>query len=408
MKRLKAFITALGIFLILSVSIQQFVISTDYPRNENFKYWYSPYKDKSAQALESNLDKDTMLIFGSSELGHEKNSKYYVRNMFHKNDLNAMIIGQPYTQDLNHTTTLAALAPKLKNKKVILLLSPTWFMGRDVDPGNFSMRFSDSEYVAMLKNPDLSKSLKEKIAKRTLYLLRSDKKAAARVRAYNRVYLYGSSRMSDRLLARYYKNHTEVQERAALFFAEKFQKDPLDLVTDGITKQGLANDPAWNGKPTVPAGQTPDWSNLKKTAINSSAGHSNNPLNMRDKNWNRTFKDRYENKKSRELHKFTSTDDSKEYGDLELFLQVCQQENIKPLLVIQPVNGYWFDHTGMGPEKRDAYRQCIKDTAEEYGVQVKDLSKYDYEMGVLSDAVHPWAKGWVILDEIFYNYYKAD
>lgn len=72
MKRLKAFITALGIFLILSVSIQQFVISTDYPSNENFKYWYSPYKDKSAQALESNLDKDTMLIFGSSELGTRK------------------------------------------------------------------------------------------------------------------------------------------------------------------------------------------------------------------------------------------------------------------------------------------------------------------------------------------------
>lgn len=44
-----------------------------------------------------------------------------------------------------------------------------------------------------------------------------------------------------------------------------------------------------------------------------------------------------------------------EYDDLECFLKVCQQLEIEPLIVIVPVNGYYYDFTGFPKEARQNY-----------------------------------------------------
>lgn len=412
MKRLKAFAAALVIFLCITGGIRMMVMHSGvHSSSREFRYWYNPYKDKNAPALQKAIGKNTMVIFGSSELGHGRKSPYYIKNMFSEKALNAMLIGQPYSQDMNHATTLAAIAPYMKNRKVVLLLSPTWFMGKDTSPDNFSIRYSDSAYIAMLRNPDISPALKRSMARRTRYLLRKDNAALSRVKAYDAVYLNDSRDPFTRLKARYYKNHTMLQERAALLLAEQYR-----LITDPGT--GAPGDPGLPGRsghagipgmksggPEVTPGATPDWQALQDEALTRTERKINNPLMMQDKIWKTKFKSKY--RSSVKLHAGTETTVSGEYGDLELFLQVCKAENIKPLLIIQPVNGFWYDHTGLKPKARDAYRAKIKDVASRYDAQVTDLSQYDYEPGVLTDAVHPWGKGWVILDEIIYNYYKA-
>ena len=412
MKRLKAFAVALVIFFCITGGIRMVVMHSGvHSSSREFRYWYNPYKDKNAPALQEALGKNTMVIFGSSELGHGRKSPYYIKNMFSEKALDAMLIGQPYSQDMNHATTLAALAPYMRNRKVVLLLSPTWFMGKDTSPDNFSIRYSDSAYIEMLKNPDISPALKRSMARRTRYLLRKDKAALSRVKAYDAVYLNDSRDPLTRLRARYYKNHTMLQERAALLMAEQYRR-----ISDPGT--GASGDPGLPGKsghagipgmhsdgPIVTPGATPDWQALQDKALTGVDRKTNNPLMMQDKVWKTRFRSKY--RSSVKLHAGTETTVSGEYGDLELFLQVCKEENIKPLLIIQPVNGFWYDHTGLKPQARDAYRAKIKDVASRYDAQVTDLSQYDYEPGVLTDAVHPWGKGWVILDEVIYNYYKA-
>ena len=76
-------------------------------------------------------------------------------------------------------------------------------------------------------------------------------------------------------------------------------------------------------------------------------------------------------------------------------------------MILQPVSGFWYDHTGIDAVRRDEYRKKIREVAMKNGVKVTDLSKYSYAPGMLTDAVHPWKKGWVILDEKIYNFYKA-
>lgn len=393
MKRITAFCLALVLFLGISSGIRSFADSRNLrDPGRNFQYWYNPYKDRCVQALSDNLGKNTMPVFGSSELGHQKKSRFYIKNMFHRSDLDVMNIGQPYSQDLNHATTLAALAPSLHTRKAVLLLSPNWFFGNDVKPDLFAIRFSDSAYIGMLQNPTLSRGLKEAISKRTRYLLRDDRAKQKRVEAYDARWLYHTKNPLLRSEAAYFRSHTRSQERAALIMAEK---------VDNMKTQNRPKNP----RPLVPKGQTPDWEYLQQLALKRTLRHSDNPLGISDRMWKKKFVRIY--RRSKGLHRNTPVTKSGEYEDFKLFLRVCDEEGINVRVILQPVSGLWYDHTGIDAARREQYRQKICTLAMQNGVKVTDLSKYSYTPGMLTDAVHPWKKGWVILNEEIYNFYKA-
>ena len=95
-----------------------------------------------------------------------------------------------------------------------------------------------------------------------------------------------------------------------------------------------------------------------------------------------------------------------EYDDLECFLKVCQQLEIEPLIVIVPVNGYYYDFTGFPKEARQNYYEKVRTLAESYGARIADFSDQEYTKYFFEDRVHLGKKGWVMVDESLYNYYK--
>ena len=95
-----------------------------------------------------------------------------------------------------------------------------------------------------------------------------------------------------------------------------------------------------------------------------------------------------------------------EYEDLECFLKVCQQLEIEPLIVIVPVNGYYYDFTGFPKEARQNYYEKVRTLAESYGARIADFSDQEYTKYFFEDRVHLGKKGWVMVDESLYNYYK--
>ena len=90
----------------------------------------------------------------------------------------------------------------------------------------------------------------------------------------------------------------------------------------------------------------------------------------------------------------------------ECFLKVCQQLEIEPLIVIVPVNGYYYDFTGFPKEARQNYYEKVRTLAESYGARIADFSDQEYTKYFFEDRVHLVKKGWVMVDESLYNYYK--
>ena len=101
--------------------------------------------------------------------------------------------------------------------------------------------------------------------------------------------------------------------------------------------------------------------------------------------------------------------ESPEYKDLKCFLDVCEDLEIEPMIVLLPVNGKWYDYTKFPKDGLAAYYSKVSDTVKEYqDAKLVDLSAISDQDYYLEDTIHIGWKGWVKLDEIIYQFGGKD
>ena len=98
---------------------------------------------------------------------------------------------------------------------------------------------------------------------------------------------------------------------------------------------------------------------------------------------------------------------SPEYEDLSCFLDVCEDLGIRPMLVMLPVNGYWYDYTGFPKEARADYYKKIRTIAKKYHASLLDYSDQEYTKYFFEDGVHIGKKGWAVINEDLYHFYQG-
>ena len=394
MKKLKAFLIAFVLFLAFAGGLHAICLSKGMKTSDpQFGTWYSQYKDMSYNALDQNITKKDMFVFGSSEFRHGRNTSFHPANFFRGTDVHLMTIGGPFNQTLFHTVALGALEPQIKNRRVVMLVSPTWYRtAGGVSKKGYALRFSETEYVAFLKNKDVPRSVKTYVARRSVKLLNGSPTLQNHVQLYNRVLLHmGRLHPADplayRALMLYQNDKDMITTRAAMTFLRGQDQ------ASGFNKQPIEN------------GQF-DWNHWVDKARRVAEKKSHNPIYMSDHSCKMKFRFVYPRAKG--VHKKNSLLQSKEYGDLDAFLTICQQNHIRAMLVILPMNGYWYDYTGINSHERKAFARKITRIAGGYGAEVTDLTKYDYTPFVNRDAVHPWGEGWVRINEALYNFYTEN
>ncbi len=390
MKKVAAFITS-AVICILVIGLFHFRFSGDLKmNNKEFGTWYNPFKDLASGVVAQNLHDDTMVVFGSSEFRHGRNTVYHPMNLFRKQNISLMTIGGPYNQTLNHTTMLGAISQNIKKKKVVLILSPGWFYKDGVTEDHFGLRFSESAYISFMENPNIPKATKEYVAQRSEKLLSKSGSIRMRVARTNRINIDGSRNFLS---------------QAAYNVRKRYLRDRDVLTVKGVLKaEKIKKLERYNGH--VKNAKPINWDKVLEDARINGDFKSNNPFHIKSSHWNLKFKHRV--KIAKGIHADETYLKSPEYDDLEAFLQVCNSQGIKPLLVIQAVNGRWYDYTGLTAKTRKVFTKKINEIAAEYGAKVEDFSKYDYEDKFLVDASHPAATGWVKMDEAIYNYYKEN
>ena len=97
-----------------------------------------------------------------------------------------------------------------------------------------------------------------------------------------------------------------------------------------------------------------------------------------------------------------------EFSDLRCFLDVCSETGVEPMLVILPVNGYYYDFTAFPQSARQAYYEKIRKIAQEYDAAVADFSGDEYTKYFFEDRVHLGQKGWVMVSEEIYRFYQGE
>ncbi len=385
MKKIAAFITAAMLFIVVVVSVHYFAGSRIEANNREFGTWINSKKDLSYSAIASNLHDDTFMMLGSSELQHGEKTPYHPTSIFRQAGLNVMCIGAAGNQCFPHAVTMAALAPELKSKKVALILSPTWFSKGGIDGSKFAARFSESQYQAMLKNDSLSPELKDKLIERTEELLEISPAMKENAERDARVLINGTDSIKDNV--NYYMHNWIASEK------EKISVGLMWKIS------GHKN----NRKYEREDGEVPDWESLKEQADEEFKKECSNEFAMKDKFFNSKFKPVL--KKLKDGDKDRSFKESAEYDDLKLFLDICKDQGVEVMLVLLPINGYWYDHTGFPKENRDVIVGKIHEIAEDYDAELCDFFGQCYTKGWLEDNTHPAGRGWVEINEKAYEFF---
>lgn len=388
MKKLIAFIYALIFFLITCIVGRIYLINFLNQKKTELIYYTNDTRNNCIESMEMILDDKTIPIFGSSELYADEDVSAYPKYLFHNgnSDFNMVLIGRGYMQSLHHAVDIGALESFIEKRKVVLMLSPQWFSKEHLNSEIYSSRFSEQMYVKFLKNKRISRSTKRKVAERMESLLNADPKQLKRMEKYRHIYLDLSLNPVE---------YVEMEIYSQFMDAKRL----LDLVNKVKTEPEVEGDMA--------IAEEINFTKLMAEA--EQAGKiacTNNEFYIFDEYYETYIRDYQEERKGSERE--SSYLDSPEYGDLRLFLDVCKETGIEPMIVNIPVNGRWYDWTEFPKENRAGYYQNIRDICDEYQVALLDFSDKEYEEYFLKDIMHLGWKGWVYLDEAVYEFYKND
>lgn len=461
---MKAFLAALLLFAVTVLGCHLYIQNQGVNDSASFALAPSEEKGKLRAALTENMPKDGYPVFGSSEFMHGADTIYHPANVFAQTDFHPMLIGAGYYQSLSHAVTLASIEESMQVRKAVLILSPQWFRKTGVVDQAYASRFTETHYAAAMGNEKLSDETKQYISDRTQKLLKVDEKTRVRVLRYDEVrwkqeggplaelreeawsaFLYEKELFETMLLGkslkRQEKRRAETASEVPLVLegaedasaipesfeplgdesavprvtesfesesvvpelSDPFESTPAISETFELTENELLR--AETSEPSGSASYVPDWSALYELAEKEGEEQNQNEFFIDDAAYKRLVP-HLPKKKGVSSDAVKGYQTGPEFDDLRCFLTVCRELGVEPMIVVVPVNGYYYDYTGFPKEARQAYYAKVKGIAEEYGAKVADFSDQEYTKYFFEDRVHLGKKGWLMVNESLYEFYK--
>jgi hypothetical protein len=388
LKRIKAFVVAVFLSVISLVVFLHFYIpylDNYYKVSDNsVRYSISPEKYKSTDIIKSNLDQNTLVLFGSSELAITNHKEYSFNKVFNTKDFHIMQLGSGSDQNIIHASLLGSLGDAVPKKRIAIVESMQWFEEKDQNRKAFEGRISKEAVYNALNNEALTQETKTKLINRIITLSSDNQSLKETFERYKRVLVDKSPIGLDEWLIK-----VDLL-RYNYILKNKFANDKKSLGTKKVNSE-LASEINWEQR-TSDAVKDAE----KKT--------KNNPFGMDDDAFNMNYSKRVESAK--DSKKDINLLDSEEYEDFKLFLEIAKELGIEAKIILFPVNGKWYDHIGINKESRKKYYEKIKAIAKEYGATVWDISDKEYESYYMHDGIHPGWKSWLETNKALYEYFS--
>lgn len=344
-------------------------------------------KDKSAVDKKLLSDQENLFLLGSSEMGINVPQNALNIFPFKGAEYSTSCFGRAYSQDLQQANYLGAESLE-ENQKVALIVSIQWFEEQDsISPYNFAVNFSDIQFYKFLENPKISVENKKYYAERVYKLLTKAKKYPSEA-FYAKLYI-GTSKFNEfqkAIFLPYYKTKEyllEVKDKALLY---KEIKELPDKNSEQVLK-----DINWED----------EYEKIQKESTNTV---STNKFYINDNYYNSELKNMISQLEGQS--KSENPVSSKEMDDFKFFLSICRDLDIKPYIVMMPVNGWYYDYVGLTKDKRYSFYDTIKQLANDNNLEALDLRGYEYKKDFLIDAKHLGKEGWLKVSEEIYKHFK--
>jgi len=265
-------------------------------------------------------------------------------------------------------------------RRVVICLSPSWFLHRDLHHRWYLGNFSPDQARMLIFRRDLSLDLKREFARRMLAY--PDSLGHEPLLAFALRHLVGNAPMD-----------------AALFRAV----EPVGRA--GVALSGIRDHFAFAGHILfdrelrhVPArhAQVLDWEGI--LADENPAGAASSPEKVDE------YPPRFSNDES-----FTQVITvAREWQDLELLLRLNRELHLEPLLLSIPIDYEYYRTAGVSAASLDLYTERLHALAQRYDVALIDFPEHRHDPSFFADHNdHLSARGWLYLDRALDFYYHA-
>ena len=327
------------------------------------------------QALSTNY----VPFVGSSELSRMDPFHPAVLARKYGRDYQPLLLGNAGTQSLTHFVDLQSVIPNVKNKKLVMIVSPQWFTHGGQRPDAFGFYYSPletSNWLLKAKN-----TLADRYAARRLLQMPATK---------------GNGVIHAGLLN--IAAGQPLGKQRALIAAQRRilqNEDNMFCRTDLVNTNSarIAKAEQW----------LPD--EATESELNDLAGRiaARNTTNNQFGIDNHFFADRLSHGRFRRLRGGQRHFDyrrSPEYSDFELLLNMFAKNNVTVQFIIPPVNQRWAKYTGLSEGMYQGAVTKIKNQLSSQGFDhVLDLSQDGKRKYFMQDTIHLGWRGWVAVDK---------
>ena len=328
-----------------------------------------------------------LMILGSSELASPVDQLPTNIFPFSGAEYDVSIYGRAYTQSLQHATIISNIQDISADDKIAIIISSQWF---NDEPGikseDFLVNFSEKQFYDFFNNEKIKKENKIYYAKRISDLLRSSGE-------YNEERIYANLYYRDNLISK-----IGLTFLSPYYKFKNYMLDIKDKVQSIKLLKNLSNKSQKNIKEI-------NWENeYKKAEDEGKSKVTNNDIYVDDDYYDNNLRNVYDSLKNR-LENINLLK-SKELDDYKFLLEICKDNNIKPLIILMPVNGFYYDYLGFSKEKRTEFYDTLEIIAKEYDFETLNLQNKEYEKYYMYDVMHLGWKGWLNINEEMYKYFN--
>lgn len=333
------------------------------------------------------LQQDNMMpILGSSEL--VRFDPFHPYNYAKATDApyDTYLVGRGGMQSLVHFLNIVEQKKSLKDKKVVFIVSPQWFVKEGLDEFHFSPNYSMLQSYDLAFNKEIDSEIKKRGMKRLLTFDTVKRDTVLRtmyeyeLSNHKKYPIVGKMAMAVGSMTR------SIQHKKDLYYSLFIGHDPRNLKADDTLVKGrtfeqqLANAEAF-GKPRV-----------------------NNEYSIKTSYYDKKVKPNLQELKG--YKKDEEYTNSPEYADLKLVMDAFKDAGAKPMFVSIPMNGKWYDYAEFDKERRDDYYAKMNKFLRESGYAYVDMSQHENENYMFTDTLHIGWKGWVYMDHAMDDFWN--
>ncbi|UQS82466.1 D-alanyl-lipoteichoic acid biosynthesis protein DltD [Bombilactobacillus folatiphilus] len=342
---------------------------------------------RGEQLKDQALDSGYLMIMGSSELLRFDSFHPSVLTHKYQRGYQPFLLGSAGTQSLTHFFSAQAMGKHLNHKRVVVIISPQWFVKKGVDKNMFDYYYSKQQATHFIRHANPHSEADRYAAQRLLSMpsgrgdevIESSLKniASGQKISANQKFLVNDLKSpnlshQDQLFTRFFiKDRRSKIDEQSRVLPNKYNQQQLNWIAGNLGKEHSTNNSF----------------QIDNRFYDRQLKHALPGLMNSQQNYTYEY--------------------GPEFSDFQLLLNQFKKHNVTPLFVIPPINSKWMVYTGLRQSMLNDFDKKITYQLKTQGFdKIVDLHTDGDVPYFMQDTIHLGWRGWVKVDQELNRFVK--